>query len=87
MTKKEYEAYCLRDAKDVLKKIYAKYPTGGPLHIVLDDGNFETSHIVWCLAHIAEDSLLDEDLDMFERIATDLLELPYNKRFKIWQQQ
>lgn len=27
---------------------------GGPLHIVTDDYNLETHHIVWCLEHLDE---------------------------------
>lgn len=34
----------------LLKEYRKKYPwCGGPLHIVLDDGNFETDHVQYCL--------------------------------------
>ena len=32
-----------------IKRIYNSFPTGGALHIVLDDGNLGDSHILWCL--------------------------------------
>lgn len=37
---------------DVLVKAIYETPEGGCgccLHIVLDDGNFETEHVLWCL--------------------------------------
>ena len=32
--------------RELVKWFYKKFPSGGFLHIVLDDGNFETRHIV-----------------------------------------
>ena len=84
---KELDLYFLEDAKDALKKIYKKYPTGGPMHIVLDDGNFDIPSIVFCLIYAVKQESAEEDVGLFERLAIDLLELPYNKRHKILAQQ
>lgn len=61
----------------LIKKIYAKYSTGGALHIVLDDNNVSDDDIVWCLRN----SILDEefcdikDRELFELCALNLLKL------------
>ena len=44
----------IRRATELAQMIY-RTPggeCGGPLHIVLDDGNIETEHIQWCIDHI-----------------------------------
>ena len=61
----------------LIKQIYKKYPSGGALHIVLDDGNDDDRCILWCL----QNSILDEefchkeDRKMFEQCAINLLKL------------
>lgn len=84
MTRAERENVSLEKARKLLPKIYEKYPTGGALHVVIDDGNFETHFIVWSLAHIAEENLPDEDLEMFMKMAEYLLDMPESKRYKLW---
>ena len=42
---------------ELIKQIYKKYPSGGALHIVLDDGNDDDGCILWCL----QNSILDEN--------------------------
>lgn len=49
--------------------------TGGVLHIVLDDGNIEDHHIIWCRDRAVE----REDWDAVE-IANRLLKLTYEQR-------
>lgn len=66
----------------VLKKareFYEYYPTGGNLHIVLDDGNIEEDHVRWCvdLANNEKD-LAAADLGM------DLLCLTANDRHTVY---
>lgn len=62
---------------ELIKQIYKKYPSGGALHIVLDDGNDDDRCILWCL----QNSILDEefcnkeDRKMFEQCAINLLKL------------
>lgn len=34
---------------DVIAQIYARNGVGGAMHIVLDDGNTEDHHILWCI--------------------------------------
>lgn len=62
---------------DLIKRIYRKYPSGGALHIVLDDGNDEDRSILWCLQNsiIDEEFCKKEDRKMFEQCAINLLKL------------
>lgn len=62
-----------RETIDLIKQIYKKYPGGGALHIVLDDGNDEDRNILWCL----QNSILEEKEDrlLFEKCAINLLKL------------
>jgi hypothetical protein len=62
-----------RETIDLIKQIYKKYPSGGALHIVLDDGNEEDRCILWCL----QNSIMEakKDRDLFEKCAINLLKL------------
>ena len=62
---------------ELIKQIYKKYPSGGALHIVLDDDNVEDSDILWCLKNLIPDEELckAEDRTLFKQCATNLLEL------------
>lgn len=74
--------------KDILKKIllrtikriYNSFPTGGALHIVLDDGNLGDSDILWCLENTIPK--IDEKLTrrLFESCANALLKLSLEER-------
>lgn len=79
MTKTEFEIIGL------IKEIYKTYPTGGALHIVLDDGNDEDHWIKSCITDkcfkICEIS--DEDQWMFVRCAELLLSIDECKRSNI----
>lgn len=61
----------------LIKLIYKKYPSGGALHIVLDDGNEDDRCILWCLQNSIpnEEFCEKEDRQMFERCAINLLKL------------
>jgi hypothetical protein len=61
----------------LIKKIYAKYSTGGALHIVLDDNNVSDDNIVWCLRNsIIDEEFCDkEDRELFELCAINLLKM------------
>lgn len=76
MTQTEYEIIGL------IKEIYKTYPTGGALHIVLDDGNDEDHWIKYCITDkcfkICEIS--DKDQWLFVRCAELLLTIKEHKR-------
>ena len=62
-----------RETIELIKRIYKKYPCGGALHIVLDDGNDDDRCILWCLQH----SILEakKDKELFDKCAINLLKL------------
>ena len=75
-----------------VKMLYQDFPCGGPFHIVLDDGNVETSNIVFCLLHYAdwyegewatewEVEWLKEHVDEMSKMSVMLLELNEDDRF------
>ena len=77
--------------RELVKWFYKKFPSGGFLHTVLDDGNFETRHIVWCLLHW-KDYLDEEEIkwvvqneENVREMCTLLLELKEKDRYKIWR--
>ena len=52
---------------DVIQKIYKKYPTGGDLHIVLDDLNVEDEWLGTCWDQIQQDKAISqEDKRLYE---------------------
>lgn len=52
---------------DVIQKIYKKYPTGGDLHIVLDDLNVEDEWLGKCWDQIQQDKTISqEDKRLYE---------------------
>ena len=75
-------------AVELALKIYA-HPNGcagGPLHIVLDDGNFEDQHIQWCIDHIEDyDCDLSEELkNLCIECAELLLSMKMRGRYNVW---
>lgn len=38
----------------LVRAYYAKHPTGGSLHIVLDDNNVEDGHVEYCIKYAHE---------------------------------
>ena len=78
--------------RGLIKWFYGKFPSGGFLHIVLDDGNFETGYIVWSLLHWKDD-LSQDEIEWVENheneireMCTLLLELKEKDRYKIWRE-
>lgn len=71
-----------RETIDLIKRIYKKYPSGGALHIVLDDGNDDDRCIKWCLQNSIPNELYcpPKDREMFERCAVNLLKLRSEKK-------
>lgn len=76
MTKLEKETI------DLIQKIYKKYPTGGALHVVIDDGNIEDRYIEWCLQNSIPEIKRKKDRELFEICANNLLELDEDIRNK-----
>lgn len=72
------------EAKEALKQIHRKYPSGGPLHVVIGDGNYETGFIVWCLVN-AVPKVEKHDRELFMKLAEYMLDLPERKRSSIWE--
>jgi len=58
---------------NLIVKIYDKYPRGGALHIVLDDGNTEDRNIYWCIENSIRE--LSADKEIFEECAISLMKL------------
>ena len=67
---------------ELKSKIYAKYPVGGALHIVLDDGNIDNCHIECCMDDI---NALKEDREIFLECANNLLKMSKRQRYKIYR--
>ena len=71
-----------KDTLQLKREIYAKYPVGGALHIVLDDGNLRNKHIEWCIEEIEK---LEEDKELFLNCANNLLKMTQTQRLKIYR--
>lgn len=65
-----------RETIELIKQIYAKHPTGGALHVVLDDDNVGENHIRWCLENAIHDKdYTEDDRELFRTCAYNLLKL------------
>ena len=58
--------------------------TGGLLHITLDDGNLEDSHIQWCLEQ-CETHSENEESEIGKLICKELLKIPMTQRRLVYQ--
>lgn len=78
---------------DLIWDIYETYPTGGALHIVLDDDNVDDDSIYWCMENAInknfenyydEDSWhdIEQDRAMFFECAENLLKMSEEERLK-----
>jgi len=67
--------------RSMIRDFYSKCGNdcGGTLHIVLDDCNIETHHIIWCL----NNTIKKENDEDARQIAYLLLSLPEGERLKI----
>lgn len=71
----------IRELKNI---IYSKYNSvGGELHIVLDDGNVEDSHINWCLNNSIVKISDEEEKKVYTECAELLLKLSYSSRKRL----
>ena len=73
-----HEKPTIPDVMPLVDAYYCKNPTGGSLHIVLDDGNVDDSHVVFCLKRAEENNDLDG-----VRIAKLLLRMSKTQRLKL----
>jgi len=64
---------------DAIRAYYKRYPMGGSLHIVLDDGNTEAWHV-----QFARDIAISNKDNEGVRLADRLLELDDNQRISIY---
>lgn len=73
--------------KEILLKQIKQYlaiegnEVGGNLHIVLDDGNLEDKHILWCRARCMD---IHDVLGVY--ICDNLLRMTYKEREDIYEQ-
>lgn len=70
---------------DLIKYIYVKYPTGGDLHVVLDDLNVEDSNLLFCLDAVLNDPELinSSDQKLFVHCIGYLLILDEEERMHV----
>ena len=69
--------------QNLIDAIYDQHPSGGPLHIVLDDGNIDDDSINWCLNNTIENC---DDIVMKVLCTTCaelLLNIPQEERIKL----
>ena len=78
--KEKHQLY--EDTLNLKREIYAKYPSGGTLHIVLDDGNLKNSYIEWCIKQIDK---LDDDKELFLKCANNMLQMTQTQRLKLYK--
>lgn len=62
------------------RQYYKKHPSGGSLHIALDDGNMETDHVQFCL-----DYAMKERDRAGVKLARTLLELSLEQREELYE--
>jgi hypothetical protein len=84
MTESDYKSRAWTRIEDAIRRIKPYYETntgGGSLHIVLDDGNMEADHILFCweyakaegdteavkLAKLLLDMSVDERYELYDR--------------------
>ena len=77
---------------ELLVDFYEVFPTGGFLHIVVDDFNWDTDSIVWCLLHWNDNCDTSDEylwirhhMDDIREMCTLILDIPENDREHIWR--
>lgn len=75
-----------------IERIYEINNVGGPLHIVLDDGNVEDHFIAWAVGQMKDHwSVVDhpdtaeELLALSESVAGELMELSVEERERLYE--
>lgn len=80
--KQKHKLY--KETLELVGDIYNKYPAGGCLHIVLDDGNIEDGHIKFCIDEIMklEDG---RNKEIFLVCANNLMKMTKTQRLKVYR--
>jgi hypothetical protein len=64
-----------------IREFYEDNPGGGSLHIVLDDGNCEDSHIWWCI----KNPIVEEEDEAALMVAGLLFCLSEDERLQLYE--
>jgi hypothetical protein len=73
----------IEETNQLIDKIYDDYPSGGALHIALDDGNLDDYDIQWCIDNAMDSDSYIKDKDLFLKCANNLLQLTLEQRYQI----
>lgn len=83
MDASEYKARGWTRIQDAIRRIrpyYAANPSGGELHVALDDGNLDASDVLWCLNQAQ--SVGDKEA---VAIAKMLLDMSVDERYELYE--
>jgi len=69
--------------EEMIYKVYLDDESGGSLHIVIGDGNFEDNHIKYCLESVIPKIDDDERRSLYEECAKGLLSLKLSRRYSL----
>ncbi len=69
------------EVNKLCEEYYKYHPAGGPLHVVLDDGNLTTDNIIFCLEEVFNDGDC-----LGTRIAIELLKMKCDDRVWLYEQ-
>lgn len=78
--KEKHQLY--EETLNLKREIYEKYPFGGVLHTVLDDGNLKNCNIEWCIEQIKQ---LEDDKELFLQCANNILRMTQTQRLKLYK--
>lgn len=74
------------DAEELLAlidELYKIEPTGGPLHIVLDDWNLEEAYIEWCLVNVNRFNPTAQSVELSVSIGLRLFRISEQQRYAV----
>lgn len=69
--------------EEMIYKVYLDNESGGALHIVIGDGNFEDNHIKYCLECSIPKIENDEKRSLYAECAKGLLSLKLSRRYSL----
>lgn len=68
---------------ELIREIYKSHPTGGELHIVLDDYNVEDYHIQWCIDNPIKECENLAAKELYLKCANNLLHIEEKDRVEV----